>query len=71
MTPAVKMAREALTPFTHPDLLKVLAHNVQGLESPIYGRDKAVLTLSHFHAAVAALRALEAEDEASDEGASQ
>ena len=42
---------KALEPFSHPDLCAERGGNVQGPESPVYGRDKAVLLLGHFQKA--------------------
>lgn len=46
---------EALKPFTHPDLLVSLGGNVEGDDSPVYGRNKAILKLKHFRNAAKSL----------------
>ena len=43
-----KELRKALQPFTHSDLCKKLPSNAQGKNSPIFGRDKALLVLNDF-----------------------
>jgi len=48
--------RKALHPFVHPDLCCELGGNVQGNDSPIYARNKAILTLGDFRAARSALK---------------
>ena len=50
-------AEGALEPFAHPDLLKMTGGQCQGDDSPVYGRDNAVLKLGHFRAAARALAA--------------
>lgn len=52
--------REALRPFTHPDLLKATGGTIQGDDSPVYGRDKAMLKLGDFRRAQRALTETEA-----------
>lgn len=47
--------REALQPFTHDDLCKQLGGNVEGDNSPVFGREKAILRLGDFRRARAAL----------------
>lgn len=42
---ALAEAREALKPFAHEDLCKVLGGNVYGEESIFFQRDKAILRL--------------------------
>lgn len=54
---------EALKPFTHPDLAAVLSHNVQGDDSPVFGRNHALLTIGDFKRAIAALKSLDAAKE--------
>lgn len=41
----------ALKPFAHPDLSEKLTGNIQGDDSPVFGRNRALLTLGHFRAA--------------------
>jgi len=48
--------REALKPFAQDDLCKQLTGNAQGDESPIFGRDKAMLYLGDFRRAKQALK---------------
>lgn len=40
--------REALRPFAHPDLCETTGGMVQGLDSPVYGKNKATLFLRDF-----------------------
>lgn len=47
--------RAALEPFSHDDLCEQLGGNVQGENSPIFGRNRAVLVLGNFRRARAAL----------------
>ena len=51
----LKDMREALEPFTHPDLCKNLAGNVRGDKSPVFGRNNATLYLGDFRKARKAL----------------
>ena len=51
--------REALEPFAHPDLCKYTSNNMEGDDSPVFGRDKAILTLGDFRRAAALLAAQE------------
>ena len=51
----VKELEEALRPFTHPDLCETLGGNVQGDESPLWARNRAMLKLGHFKTASATL----------------
>jgi hypothetical protein len=53
----VKDLREALAPFTHPDLCRATSGNIEGDKSPVFGRDKATLTLGDFRKAAALLSA--------------
>lgn len=46
---------EALLPFTHPDLSRLHSNTVEKDASPVYGRDKALLTIGDFKRAAAAL----------------
>lgn len=39
---------EALEPFDHPDLRKIFSGNAQGDDSPVFGRNKAILTIGDF-----------------------
>lgn len=55
LTAEVERLREALRPFAHPDLCKQVSGNKQGDDSPVFGRDKATLTLGDFRRARAAL----------------
>jgi prepilin-type processing-associated H-X9-DG protein len=57
MQSAVQKLADALKPFAHPDLQMELGGNVEGDESIIYIRNKAVLKLSDFRRALAALKA--------------
>lgn len=50
-----KRLREALAPFSHPDLSEKLGGNHKGDESPVFARNKALLTLGNFRQARAAL----------------
>lgn len=52
----VRALEAALAPFTHPDLCEQFGGNVEGAESPVFGRNKAVLRLKDFRSARAALR---------------
>lgn len=47
--------RAALKPFTHEDLCAQLSGNAEGNASPVFGRNKAILTLGDFRKARAAL----------------
>jgi hypothetical protein len=47
---------EALRPFTQPDLYMLYNNNVQGDDSPVLVRDKAMLKLGDFRKAAALLR---------------
>ena len=42
--------RDALKPFSHPDLSRELGGNVKGDESPVFQRGAAILKLKHFRA---------------------
>jgi hypothetical protein len=55
LTDEVGRLREALKPFTHPDFRKVMSNNVGGADSPIFGREDAILTLGDFERAAKAL----------------
>jgi hypothetical protein len=55
LTAEVGRLREALKPFTHPDFRKVMSNNVEGADSPIFGREGAILTLGDFERAAKAL----------------
>lgn len=46
---------EALRSFAHPDLCKEVTGNVSGDTSPIFGRDKAIITLGDTRRAAKAL----------------
>ena len=48
---------DALRPFAHDDLQSELGGNVQGDSSPVYGRNRATLTLGDFRKARAAIDA--------------
>jgi hypothetical protein len=52
----VEKLEAALKPFTHPDLTKVMSNNVQGDNSPIFGRETCVLMLGDFKRAQAAFK---------------
>lgn len=52
---AISKLIDALIPFSHPDLCKVLPGNTLGGQSPVFGRDKALLTIGDFQRAAAAL----------------
>jgi len=39
---------EGLEPFDHPDLRKIFSGNAQGDDSPVFGRNKAILTIGDF-----------------------
>lgn len=54
----IKAVLEALEPFAHPDLAKSLGGNIEKDESPVFGRDKALLRIKHFKAVRAALHLL-------------
>lgn len=43
--------REAVRPFTHPDLCSTLSGNRMGDDSPVFGRNNATLTLGDFRRA--------------------
>lgn len=48
---AVKRITElegALKPFMHPDLCRILTNNVESEESPVFGRNKAILRIRDF-----------------------
>jgi len=47
--------RAALEPFAHPDLCRPLGGNMVGGDSPVFGRNDALLTLADFQRARAAL----------------
>lgn len=47
----IRALAEALEPFAHEDLCKELGGNVQGGESIVFQRNKAVLKLKHFRLA--------------------
>jgi len=51
----IKELEEALRPFAHPDLCKILAGNVLGEDSPVFGREKAILLIKDFIRAKEAL----------------
>jgi hypothetical protein len=44
----VEQLEKALKPFCHPDFRRLLSGNVQGLNSPVFGRDRAYLTIGDF-----------------------
>lgn len=46
---------KALKPFAHPDLAKMLPNNAGQPDAPVFGRDKALLTLADFRRAVDAV----------------
>jgi hypothetical protein len=46
-----KRLREALEPFSHKDLCAILGGNVQGDDSPVFWRNKAILKLGDFRRA--------------------
>ena len=48
--------RDALRPFAHPALSRLLGGNVQGDESPVYGREDALLKIGDFKRAAEALK---------------
>ena len=56
LTLQLDAAEKALEPFAHPDLCKLVGGNVQGDASPVFGRDKAILTLGDFRRARKFLR---------------
>jgi hypothetical protein len=58
MRQEIAALREALEPFAHPDLCETLGGNVQGDDSPVYGRNKAILRIGDFRRARARLDAL-------------
>lgn len=49
---------EVLKPFAHPDLSKLTSNNVQGQNSPVFGRDGAVLYIKDFASAASVLGSL-------------
>jgi len=51
---------KAITPFTHHDLCEQLGGNSQGDDSPVFGRNKAILKLGYFRIATESLAKLEA-----------
>lgn len=57
-TEALLAGKRALEPFTHPDLSRATSGNIEGDASPVFGRDRAILTLGHFRLAAAALAAI-------------
>lgn len=58
----IERLRKGLAPFAHPDLSKTLGGNIEGDASPVFGRDKAKLTLGDFRRAALALTASPAEN---------
>lgn len=48
LTGLLEKADLAIRPFAHEDLCKFTGGNVQGGDSPVFGRDKAILTLADF-----------------------
>ena len=51
----IKELSEALEPFSHPDLHLIFGGNVQGDNSPVFQRNKAMLTIGDFRRAADAL----------------
>ncbi len=51
----VRVLEEALKPFAQPDLSRITSSNVQGGDSPVFGKDSALLIIKHFVAAQSAL----------------
>lgn len=49
----------ALRPFAHDDLCRATSGNIQGDDSPVFGKDKAVLTLGDFRKARSLLARIE------------
>lgn len=47
----IELLIKALEPFAHPDLCEQLQGNVQGADSPVFGRNKALLKLGDFQRA--------------------
>jgi len=60
-TQLVSQTMSVLHPFTHPDLRKLTTGNAQGMDSPVFGRDGALLRLRDFAAANKLLLALTGE----------
>ena len=48
--------RDALEPFAHPDLCEYLPSNKDGGNSPLFQRNKAVITINDCRQAAAALK---------------
>ena len=51
----VEMLKAIIKPFAHPDLSKMLGGNAEGDKSPVFQRDKAMLTIGDFKKAKEAI----------------
>jgi hypothetical protein len=47
-TQRVRELEEVLKPFAHPDLSAIMSGNADGVESPVFGRNRAQLKIKHF-----------------------
>lgn len=54
----VARLREALLPFSHADLREIHSNNVEGISSPVFGRNNAKLLIGDFCRAADALASL-------------
>jgi len=55
----LEKCKAVLRPFTQDDLCKSTSSTIQGDNSPVFGRDKAMLTLGDFRKARTLLKELE------------